>query len=236
MIEAARPTSLLSALRLLRVITLDYRGVGRSGPAPLFCTTDDLADDAVAVLDEAGVEHVLLYGFSLGGMVAQRLAVRHPNRVSALVPGATQAGGTRAVPPRAATLAYLWRGRFLSRAAAARASIPHVYGERCRRETPERIDADLEQRRQRRLDPQAYRGHVAAAMMHDADRSLRTIKAPTLVVHGAGDRLIPKENGELIAREIPEARLHLIPHAGHYYSTDEPTVDGVIADFLADRG
>ena len=73
-------------------------------------------------------------------------------------------------------------------------------------------------------------------MMHDADRSLRTIKAPTLVVHGASDRLIPKENGELIAREIPEARRHLIPHAGHYYSTDEPTVDGIIADFFADCG
>jgi 3-oxoadipate enol-lactonase len=217
-----------------RVITFDYRGVGRSGRAPMSCTTDDLADDAVAVLDEAGVERVLLYGFSLGGMVAQRLAVRHPDRVSALVLGATQAGGTRAVPPGAATLAYLWRGRFLSRAAAARASIPYVYGDRCRRETPERIDADLEQRRQRRLDPQAYRGHVAAAMMHDADRSLRTIEAPTLVVHGASDRLIPKENGELIAREIPEARLHLIPDAGHYYSTDEPSVDGVIADFFAD--
>ena len=93
---------------------------------------------------------------------------------------------------------------------------PPVHGERYRRETPERINADSGQRRQRRLDPQAYREHVAAAMMHDADRSLRTIKAPTLVVHGASDRLIPKENGELIAREIPEARLHLIPHAGHY--------------------
>lgn len=219
-----------------RVITFDYRGVGGSGPARLSCTTDDLADDAVSVLDEAGVERVLLYGFSLGGMVAQRLAVRHPNRVSALVLGATQAGGARAVPPGAATLAYLWRGTFLSRAAAAKAAIPYVYGDRCRRETPERIDADIEQRRARRLDPRAYRGHVAAAMMHDAHESLRTIEAPTLVVHGESDRLIPKENGELIVREIPEARLHLIPHAGHYYWTDEPSVDEVIADFFADCG
>ena len=219
-----------------RVITFDYRGVGGSGPAPLSCSTEDLADDAVSVLDDAGVERVLLYGFSLGGMVAQLLAVRHPDRVSALVLGATQAGGSRAVHPGAATLAHLWRGSFLSRAAAAEAAIPYVYGERCRRETPERIDADLEQRRRRRLDAQAYRGHVAAAMMHDADRKLRSIQTPTLVVHGASDRLIPKENGELIASEIPEARLHLIPHAGHCYSTDEPSVDGVIADFFADCG
>ena len=71
-------------------------------------------------------------------------------------------------------------------------------------------------------------------MMHDAHRSLHAIDAPTLVVHGEHDRLIPKANGELIARTIPDARLHLIPHAGHYYPTDEPSVDGLIARFLAE--
>jgi pimeloyl-ACP methyl ester carboxylesterase len=71
-------------------------------------------------------------------------------------------------------------------------------------------------------------------MMHDAHSSLHTIEAPTMVVHGEDDRLIPKANGELIARGIPGARLHLIPDAGHYYSTDEPSVDWVIADFLTD--
>jgi 3-oxoadipate enol-lactonase len=228
--------SIPSLAERFRVITFDYRGVGHSGRAPLFCTTDDLADDAVAVLDEAGVERVLVYGFSLGGMVAQRLALRHADRVSALVLGATQAGGTHAVQPGAATLAYLWRAGFLSRAAAATASIPYVYGERCRRETPERIGADLEQRGQRRLDTEAYRGHVAAAVMHDTHHSLHAIDAPTMVVHGEKDRLIPKANGELIAREIPEARLCLIPYAGHYYATDEPSIDGVVADFFADCG
>jgi pimeloyl-ACP methyl ester carboxylesterase len=218
-----------------RVITFDYRGVGESGRARMFCSTDDLADDAAAVLDAAGLESSFVYGFSLGGMVAQRLALRHPERVSALVLGATQAGGPHAVPPAAATLAYLWRARFLSRAAAAEAAIPHVYGERTRRETPERIAADLEQRGRRRLDPSAYRGHVAAAMTHDAQSSLHAIDVPTLVVHGENDRLIPKANGERIARTIPDARLHLIPRAGHYYSTDEPSVDGVITGFLWER-
>jgi pimeloyl-ACP methyl ester carboxylesterase len=217
-----------------RVITFDYRGTGRSGRAPLFCSTDDLADDAAAVLDEAGVESGLVYGFSLGGMVAQRLALRHPDRVSALVLGATQAGGSGAVQPGPETMAYLWRSRFLSRAAAAKASIPHLYGQRCRSETPERIAADLEHRRELRRDARAYRGQVGAAMMHDASSSLHRLHAPTMVVHGAGDRLIPKANGELIARRIPNAQLHLIPGAGHYYMTDEPDVDPVISGFFAD--
>ncbi len=217
-----------------RVITFDYRGTGRSGRAPLFSSTDDLADDAAAVLDEAEVDSALVYGFSLGGMVAQRLALRHPDRVGALVLGATQAGGSGAVQPGPATIAYLWRARFLSRAAAAEASIPHLYGQRCQSETPERIAADLEVRRERRRDPDAYRGQVRAAMMHDAHGSLHKIDAPTLVVHGADDRLIPKANGKLIAGRVPDARLHLVPDAGHYYSTDEPGVDEVISDFLAE--
>jgi pimeloyl-ACP methyl ester carboxylesterase len=73
-------------------------------------------------------------------------------------------------------------------------------------------------------------------MMHDTHRGLPAIDAPTMVVHGERDRLIPNANGELIAREIPDARLHLVPHAGHYYSTDEPSVDGVIAGFFAECG
>lgn len=217
-----------------RVITFDYRGTGRSGRAPLFCSTGDLADDAAAVLDEAEVESALVYGFSLGGMVAQRLALRHPDRVSALVVGATHAGGTGAVQPGPATRAYLWRGRFLSHAAAAEASVPHLYGRRCRDEWPDRIAADLEHRRERRPDSRAYRGQVGAAMMHDAHGSLHNIDAPTLVVHGVDDRLIPKANGKLIARRVPDARLHLVPDAGHYYSTDEPGIDEVISGFFTE--
>ena len=97
-----------------RVITFDYRGLGRSGPAPPYCTTADLADDAAAVLDAADVERALVYGFSLGGMATQRLALRHPDRVSALVLGATTAGGAGVVHPGPSTVANLWRSSFLS--------------------------------------------------------------------------------------------------------------------------
>jgi pimeloyl-ACP methyl ester carboxylesterase len=215
-----------------RVITFDYRGLGSSGPAPLYCTTADLADDAAAVLDAADVGRALVYGFSLGGMAAQHLALRHPDRVSALVLGATTAGGAGVVRPGPAAVADLWRSSFLSPADAAEAAVPHTYGERCRRETPERIAADLEHRRQQRVDSEAYRGQITAALTHDAEGGLPDIAVPTLVVHGGHDRLIPTANGELIARRIPGARLHVVRHAGHYYSTDEPAVDGVVSSFL----
>ena len=211
-----------------RVITFDYRGVGRSGRAPTFCSTDDLADDAVAVLDEAGVACSLVYGFSLGGrshstwlfvtQTASARSYRGPRR---------RAGLTRCCHRRQRSRISGGPGSSPARP-PPRPPSPHVYGDRCRRETPERIAADLEQRHQRRVDPHASGTRRRG---NDARRPPQPPRhrRPHTGRRRRHDRLIPKANGKLIARTIPDARLHLIPHAGHYYRTDEPSVDGFIA-------
>ena len=95
--------------RSLRVITFDNRGVGRSRARLPSYTTEAMADDAVSVLDAAGVDAAHIYGFSLGGMVAQQLALRHPGRVRSVVLGATQPGGPRAARPSAEVIAFFRR-------------------------------------------------------------------------------------------------------------------------------
>ena len=110
--------------RSLRVITFDNRGVGRSRARFHSYTTEAMADDAVSVLDAAEVDQAHVYGFSLGGMVAQQLALRHPGRVRSVVLGATHPGGPRAVRPSAEVIDFIRRRVSMSARAAARDSVP----------------------------------------------------------------------------------------------------------------
>jgi pimeloyl-ACP methyl ester carboxylesterase len=78
-----------------------------------------------------------------------------------------------------------------------------------------------------------YRAQLAAAAAHDAGSRLGGIAAPTLVVHGLEDRMVPPENGRALAAAIPGAELRMLGDAAHLYTTDQPTADGDVLQFLA---
>ena len=222
--------------RRLRVITFDHRGVGRSRAFSPVYTTEAMADDAVAVLDAAAIDRAHVYGISLGGMVAQQLALRHPGRVRSLVLGATSPGGPRSVRPDDEVLNFVRRRLRMRSDEAARASVPFNYGPRCRSAHPERIDEDIAQRLASPFSERAYREQLFAAGLHNTYGRLARIAAPTLVVHGRHDRMVPVGNGERLAERIPGARLRVLEDSGHLYPTEEPAVDEEIAAFLAAQG
>jgi pimeloyl-ACP methyl ester carboxylesterase len=222
--------------RRLQVITFDNRGVGRSRAFSYAYTTEAMADDAATVLDAVGVERAHVYGLSLGGMVAQALALRHPERVRSLVLGATSPGGPRAARPSAEVAAFFRRRLRMAPEEAAWESVPINYGPRCRAEHFERIEEDVAQRLAQPFSERAYRAQLFAAAWHNCLGALPRIAVPTLVVHGALDRVIPVANAHLIAERIPGARLLVLEEAGHLYPTEEPEVDRAIARFLAEQG
>jgi len=221
--------------RTLRVLTFDNRGVGRSRAFSHAYTTEAMADDAATVLDAAGVERAHVYGISLGGMVAQSLALRHPQRVRSLVLGATSPGGPRAVRPDPEVTAFFRRRLRMEPEEAAWESVPINYGPRCREEHFERIEEDIAQRLAHPFSGNAYRAQLFAAAWHNSLGALARIAVPTLVVHGRLDRVIPVANAELIADRIPGAQLRILDAAGHLYPTEEPEADAAIARFLVER-
>jgi 3-oxoadipate enol-lactonase len=216
----------------LRVLTFDNRGVGRSDRPTGPYTTAVMADDAVAVLDATAVQRAHVYGISLGGMIAQEIALRHPDRIARLVLGATMPGGDGAVPADEETLEFFQRRGQMPAEEAVWASVPYNYSTRTRVQHGDRIAQDIRQRLRYPIEPEPYAAQLAAALGHDAHDRLARVRAPTLVVHGQEDVMVPLANGRLLANLIPDARLLELRGAAHLYPTDEPNADHEIAAFL----
>jgi pimeloyl-ACP methyl ester carboxylesterase len=193
-----------------------------------------MADDAASVLDAADVDRAHVYGISLGGMVAQQLALRHPERVGSLVLGATHAGGPRAIAPDREVLEFFRRRPTLPQEEAAWASVPYNYGPECRRRHGSRIAEDVAQRLAHPFAAEAYTAQLYAARLHNCLGRLDRIQAPALIVHGRHDRLIPVANAELLAARMRNASLEILEHCGHVYLTEHPNVDEMIASFIGE--
>jgi 3-oxoadipate enol-lactonase len=209
-----------------RVVTLDYRGTGDSDAPPGPYSTPGFADDAVAVLDDLGIVRADVYGTSMGGRVAQWLAVRHPERVRRLVLGCTSPGGPHAVERSAAVRRALADP---DPAAAQRALLDLMYtpGWLARHPEPYWTLGDPGMPRH------ARREHLRASNGHDAWDALPRITAPTLVLHGDDDALNPTANAPLLAGRIPGARLLLLPGARHaYFEEAREDATAAVREFL----
>ncbi|HVR22375.1 MAG TPA: alpha/beta fold hydrolase [Candidatus Polarisedimenticolia bacterium] len=204
-----------------RTIALDNRGVGRSdlppGPYPIAV----MASDAAAVLDAAGIESCHLFGLSMGGMIAQEFALQYPKRVLSLILGCTAAGGSTAVRAEPEAAQMLMTRAKMSPEQAAEAPVPFIYDSTTPRE---RIDEDIAIRRPWFPRPEAYTAQLQGILAWEAYSRLSGIAAPTLVIHGESDRLVPPGNAKLIAERIPGAKLVMIPHASHLFLTDQTEV------------
>lgn len=214
-----------------RVITLDNRGVGRSDMPPGPYPISMMASDALAVLDAAGLESALVFGISMGGMIAQELALQYPDRVRALILGCTAAGGPTAVRAEPEVNQMLMNRGNMTPVQAAEAAIPFIYDAGTPRA---RIDEDLAVRRPWLPRPEAYIAQLQGILAWESYSRLPQIDKPTLVIHGQTDRLVPPGNGELIAGRIPGAKLILLPHASHIFPTDQTeAAHTAILHFLA---
>jgi 3-oxoadipate enol-lactonase len=214
-----------------RTIVLDNRGAGRSATPPGPYSIRLMASDAAAVLDAAGIERAHVFGVSMGGMIAQEFTLQYPQKVLSLILGCTAAGGPTAVRAEADATQMLMRRDKMSPEEAAEAAVPFIYD---RATSRERIDEDFAIRRPWFPSPEGYSAQLQGILAWEAYSRLGQIVAPTLVIHGESDRLVPPGNGSLIAGRIPSAKLVMVPRASHLFLTDQPeAANRVILDFLA---
>jgi 3-oxoadipate enol-lactonase len=201
-----------------RTIAFDNRGVGLSGVPPGPYSIATMASDAAAVLDAAGVSRAHVFGVSMGGMIAQEFALLYPARTRSLILGCTAAGGPSAVRAESKVADVLMARGGMTPEQAREAILPYIYDAATPRE---KIDEDIGVRQPWLPTPAGYMAQLLAILAWESYSRIAQLAAPTLVIHGESDALVPPGNGELIAGRIPGAKLVLLKHASHLFLTDQ---------------
>lgn len=202
-----------------QVIIFDNRGSGRSDKPDSNYTIEMMADDAIAVLDAVGVSAAHIYGVSMGGMIAQRLTLKYPERVKSLILGCTSPGGKNQVQPEADVMMTLLSGAATQKTPLeiAWASVPILYSQDYIENHHESISEDIEIVTKIPTPPHGFMHQLQAILQHDTFEELEKIHVPTLIIHGDADRLIPIQNGKLIVERIKDSEFFVVPGAGHLY-------------------
>jgi pimeloyl-ACP methyl ester carboxylesterase len=196
--------------RRFRVLTFDLRS-----PRDPEHGIAELARDAAALLERSGVGRAHVLGTSLGGFVAQQLALERPDLVDGLVLVCTSYGGRgeKRMSPRA--LASMFGVGSFSPQGAVRRGLKAATSSAYRARHPEEFEEIVRTRLARSPPLFFYLQQARAGALFDASSRVREISAPTLVIHGAEDRYVPVANAVALARAIPDAELRVLDDAGH---------------------
>lgn len=221
-----------------QVIVFDNRGVGQSDKPPGPYTAQLLAEDTAALLSTLGIEKDAILGHSMGGFVAQALVLSHPNLVSHLILASTNFGGPRHVPITPEAMAVfadtqsdpierLRRGIVISTApgfAEAHADL---------------VESWVQYRVEHPLDLAGYQAQMAiglALVAEDAcfEHQLNAVSQPALILFGAHDKVVPPGNAELLAAQLPNSTVKILPDAGHFFPMEVPDEANIaLIDFLS---
>ena len=220
-----------------RVVIFDYRGTGLSSKPDMKYTTKMFAADAAALLDHLGMEQAIVCGHSMGGRVAQLLALDHPRKVKKLILASSGAAhpGHQGIPSRICK-EMVERGyeRYVREH-----TIEVGWTERYAEAHRDLIDKYLAVRMANLCPLECYLRHVIARQEHDTSRRLRDIKVSTLILVGEDDHAVVSDmshrtGADILARGIPRSKLVTLANERHSYFYSEPeTSHKIIRDFIA---
>jgi pimeloyl-ACP methyl ester carboxylesterase len=219
-----------------RVIIHDYRGTGQSSKPSMNYTTQIFAKDTVALMDYLKVEDAIVVGHSMGGRVAQVLALDYPSRVKKLVLASTGSHypQTKGLPLKICKEMIEWGYEKYERDH----SILVGFTDEFVKKHPDRVERYLKVRMQNLCPVEFYLRHLLARQSHDTSGRLKDIRQPTLILVGDDDRNMTSEinhrmSSDILAKEIPNARLVILPNERHsYFFANPDAAHKIIRDFI----
>jgi pimeloyl-ACP methyl ester carboxylesterase len=202
-----------------RVITFDNRGVGKSDKPGEPYTINEMADDIVGLMDYLGIDKAHILGVSMGGMIAQEFAINHPERVRKLIlvsttAGRDEKGGHSPELLRAMGLKAGFSDEDIKSADMGKVMTSlnaHAFSGGAIK----LVAVPFCWVRGKLFGIEGLKGQFEAAMTHSALGRLHMIKAPTLVMAGTEDRIIPSSSADMLASRIPNARLVKVEGGSH---------------------
>lgn len=231
-----RQTPILAAHHL--VVRYDNRGAGRSDVPPGPYTIKQMASEAVQLLDALDIAAAHIVGSSMGGMIAQEVAIQYPDKALSLTLIATQCGGTHAfgaAPENASALEEL-ATLDMTPQERARGWVPYTLSQGFRAACPELVEDYIRATALYPPTTAGLRAQWAALMGYDSWDRLHLITAQALILQGNADVLVPPENADVLGVRIPESKVIIMEGAGHSLAFEAAdTVNELLLDFFAEN-
>jgi len=213
-----------------KLVLFDNRGAGRSDAPDIPYTTAMMADDLAGLLDTIGIDSVNIMGISMGGMIAQEFTLRHPEMVKNLILACTYCGGPGSSMMTDPEVAQ--RMADLSPEEGLMEIMRLCITQKLIDENPGLLEQIVEQMMKHPISPHGQMRQTEAEMGHNTYERLPEIKAPTMVIHGDDDRIIPVENAKILASRIPGAEIAIFANTGHMLLEAGNELNRITLDFL----
>ena len=217
----------------LRTIVFDPRGIGKSDQSEKPMTIKTIADDLSGLLSELGIAQAHVLGASFGGFVAQEFVLSYPKIVRSLILCCTSFGGPRHLLPPLSVLQAMSASDGLNTEERTRRNFLMAFSESFVQEHHDDIEEVLRLRLSNPVSDQTHFAQLQVAANFNAESRVANIKAPTLVLTGDADTLVPASNSHNLAAQIPHARLSIIAGGSHMFFIEQPDkFNRAVIDFI----
>jgi len=206
-----------------KTIIFDNRGVGRSDNLVGDISIEMMALDVIGLMDALNINQAHILGHSLGGMIAQEIALKFPQRIKKLVLCSTSCGGSKAELPSIETQKILTKfSRREHTRDLTKEGMHHIFTPEFMGQNPEFMEKKVDDILIIPTGPTTFKAQMAAWMRYNSCRKLKGLNLPTLIIHGKQDILVPPRNGEILAERIPNAEIVYFEKNAHIIHTEEP--------------